>query len=167
MNKYELYHIIALSIIIIIAPMFPNSLLMSFDSLIVRILTVLFALYVVSIGPIAGIFGFITISVLFLERNKLKVRRAAKKLDEIDTTMSNEMTVEESGISQKNVDVVEFDKPEYNELSYIPKYDSGNNDFNPVDVTINNKQILPTIYSSGKADKSRFFENQGFASEIN
>ena len=103
-------------------------------------------LYLISIGPTAGILGLVAVSMMYLERNRRKVVVAAKKLDSMDWTRSEFATVEEASKPQTTVPVNEFDKPDDFESDFLPSdtCDSGN--FEPVAPTINEKAVLSTIY---------------------
>lgn len=168
MYRTELTYFIVLTVIILFSQFLPTGLLLSLDNVIVRITAVLVLLYLISLGPTAGIFGFMAIAVMYLERNRRKVVVAMNKLDKMDWNRPEQATVEEASQPQKTVPVNEFDKPVEEEFDYMPhdSCDSGN--FEPVAPTINEKAVLSTIYplnksgpESGSAADS-LFEEMGF-----
>jgi hypothetical protein len=168
MYRTELTYFIVLTVIILFSQFLPTSLLLLLDSFVVRVLIVLGLLYLISLGPTAGILGFMAIAIMYLERNKRKVVIAAKKLDSMDWEQPKQATVEEAAKPQTTVPVNEFDKPEEEESDFFPHdtCDSGN--FEPVAPTINEKAVLSTIYPLNKNGpeagdgSNQLFEKLGF-----
>lgn len=161
MNSNELTYFVILSIIAIITPFLPSNILIMFDLLLVRIAIVLLLLFLVSIGPTAGIFGLLTVGLLYLERNKRKIKIAQTKIDLMDTNMPKQMTVEEESLSQTTVPVVDFNIPANSgDIPYLPSNECGTDNFEPVDNTINMKNILPVIQNGAKSNK--LYERLGF-----
>jgi hypothetical protein len=168
MYRAELTYFIVLTVIILFSQFLPTGVLLSLDNFAVRIAIVFALLYLISLGPTAGILGLMTIGVMYLERNRRKVVVAAKKIDLMDWSRPEYATVEEASEPQKTVPVNEFDKPNEEEFDYMPHdtCDSGN--FEPVAPTINEKAVLSTIYPLNKngpeaGDGSdRLFEELGF-----
>jgi hypothetical protein len=146
MYRAELNYFVALTIIILFSQFLPAGLLLLLDSIIVRIAIVIGLLYLITLGPTAGIFGLIAIAIMYLERNKRKVSIAAKKLDAIDWKRPTQATVEEASKPQMTVPVNEFDKPQEEESYFIPSDTCDTDNFEPVAPTINEKAVLATIY---------------------
>ena len=146
MYRTELAYFIVLTVIILFTQFLPTGLLLLLDNFLIRILVVLLLLYLISLGPTAGILGLMAIATMYLERNKRKVVVAAKKLDEMDWNLPKQATVKEASKPQTTVPVNEFDKPNEEESDFFPveTCDSGN--FEPVAPTINEKAVLSTIY---------------------
>ena len=167
MNQVEVTYFIVFAIIILLSPFFPTHLLLLLDSIVARIAAILLLLYLIRIGPTVGIMGLMAFSLLYLERNRRKVRNAANKIDLMD--FSKHATVEEEGKPQRTVPVNEFDKPIHTETSSIPQDDTCDiTNFEPVAPTINEKAVLATIYplnkgapESGSAS-DELFEQLGF-----
>jgi hypothetical protein len=168
MYRTELTYFIVLTVIILFSQFLPTSLLLLLDNFVIRILIVLLLLYLISLGPTAGILGLMAIAVMYLERNKRKVVVAAKKLDSMDWTLPKEATVEEASKPQSTVPVNEFDKPEDEEYNYIPNDTCETDNFEPVAPTINEKVVLSTIYPLNKngpeagIGSDQLFEELGF-----
>jgi hypothetical protein len=168
MYRTELTYFIVLTVIILFSQFLPTNLLLLLDNVVVRILIVLALLYLISLGPTAGILGFMAVSVIYLERNRRKVSVAVNKLNKMDWSESKQATVEEASEPQKTVPVNEFDKPQEEEFDYMPHdtCDSGN--FEPVAPTINEKAVLSTIYPLNKSGPEsgtaadQLFEELGF-----
>jgi hypothetical protein len=168
MYRAELYYFIVLTIIILFSQFLPTGLLLLLDSFVVRILLVLALLYLISIGPTAGIFGLMAIAVMYLERNRRKVVIAAKKLDMMDWEQPKQATVEEASKPQTTVPVNEFDKPEEEESDFFPQDTCETDNFEPVAPTINEKAVLSTVYPLNKTGPeagdaaAELFEKLGF-----
>ena len=149
MYRTELMYFIVLTVIILFSQFLPTGLLLLLDNFLIRILVVLALLYLVSLGPTAGVLGLMAIAVMYLERNKRKVVVAAKKLDLMDWTRKDYATVEEAAKPQTTVPVNEFDKKTDEESYYVPHTTCDITDFEPVAPTINEKAVLSTIYPLG------------------
>lgn len=166
MYRTELTYFIILTVIILFSQFLPTTLLLLLDNFVARILIVLLLLYLISIGPTAGILGLMVIAIMYLERNKRKVVVAAKKIDEMDWNRPQQATVEEASQPQKTVPVNEFDKPEEEESNFFPTdtCDSGN--FEPVAPSINEKVVLSSIYplngSEAGNSSDQLYEKLGF-----
>jgi hypothetical protein len=169
MNQVEVTYFIVFAIIILLSPFFPTHLLLLLDSIVARIAAILLLLYLIRIGPTVGIMGLMAFSLLYLERNRRKVKNAAKMIDLMDFSKPDHATVEEAGKPQRTVPVNEFDKPIHTETSAIPQDDTCDiTNFEPVAPTINEKGVLATIYplnkgapESGSAS-DELFEQLGF-----
>jgi hypothetical protein len=168
MYRTELPYFIFLTVIILFSQFFPTNLLLLLDTLVIRIVVVLGLLYLISIGPTAGILGLVAVATLYLERNRRKVIVAAKKIDLMDFDGPKQATVEEASKPQTTVPVNEFDKPNEEESYYIPSETCETDNFEPVAPTINEKAVLSTIYPLNKdgpeaGDASNeLFEQLGF-----
>jgi prepilin signal peptidase PulO-like enzyme (type II secretory pathway) len=167
MYRSELTYFIVLSLIIILTPLLPTSLLLLLDLVIVRIGVVLLLLYLISMGPTAGIFGLMAICVIYLERNRRKVDLAKKKLDKMDFTKSRPATVEEASTPQKTVPVRSFDQPDNNETDFLPIEEPCDiTMFEPVAPSINEKTVLSTVYPLGNNESGSgsndLYEKLGF-----
>jgi hypothetical protein len=169
MNQVEVTYFILFAVIILLCPFLPTALLLLLDNIVVRIAAILILLYLVNIGPTVGIMGLMAFSLLYLERNRRKVQIAAKKLDEMDFYESRPATVQEASEPQKTVPVNEFDKPVHTETPNMPEDNTCDiTNFEPVAPTINEKEVLASIYplqrgepESGSASDG-FFEKLGF-----
>jgi hypothetical protein len=169
MNQVEVTYFILFAIIILSCPFFPTSILLLLDNIVVRIAAILLLLYLVKISPTVGIMGLMAFALLYLERNRRKVRIAAKKLDKMDFYQSRPVTVQEASEPQKTVPVNEFDKPVHTETVNMPEDNTCDiTNFEPVAPTINEKEVLASIYplergapESGSASDD-FFEKLGF-----
>ncbi len=168
MYRTELTYFVVLTVIILFSQFLPTGLLMLLDNIIIRILIVLVLLYLISMGPTAGILGLMAVAVMYLERNRRKVVVAAKKIDLMDFNRPELATVEEASKPQTTVPVNEFDKPEEEEFDYMPHETCASGDFEPVAPTINEKAVLSTIYPLNKRGpeagdgSDKLYEELGF-----
>ena len=168
MDRTELIYFVVLTVTILFAPFFPTGVLLLLDHILFRLAAIVLLLYLISIGPTAGIFGLMMVCVLYLERNRRKVAEAVKKLDRMDTQRPKQATVEEAGTPQKTVPVNSFATPNDEESSYIPEGGCEDTNFEPVAPTINQKAVLSTIYplSSHAAESgtaaTELYEKLGF-----
>jgi hypothetical protein len=168
MYRAELTYFIVLTVIILFSQFLPTGLLLLLDNVIVRIGVVLALLYLITLGPTAGIFGLMAIAVIYLERNKRKVVVAAKKIDEMDWDRPKQATVEEASKPQTTVPVNEFDKPNPEESDFFPDETCDSGNFEPVAPTINEKAVSATIYPLNKTGpeagdgSDELFEKLGF-----
>ena len=167
MYRSELVYFVALSLVILLTQFAPTSLLLMLDSIVVRACIVLLLLYLVHIGPTAGIFGLMAVALLYLERNRRKIGMAVQKIDMMDSHFLPQATVEEEGKPQQTVPVNGFDAPVPDVSDYLPHEDCESGKFEPVAPTINEKAVLSTVYpletASGSASASDvLYESLGF-----
>ena len=155
----ELIYIAVSTVILLVAPFLPSSVFMLLDHIVIRIAVVCLLIYMVRVGPTAAIIVFMTISALFLERNRRKVGDALKKLDDMEVPKFAE--VHEAYKKTMPVDVPEFSVPVPKEVDFIPHETCDSHQFEPVDVSINQKTVLSTIYPlDGRTDS--LYEKMGF-----
>jgi len=163
MNPNELSYFVVLVIVILLSQFAPTKLLMLLDHLVIRMALVLLLLYLMRVGPTAGIFGLMAIAILYLERNRRKIAETLLKMDSAYTLNHPQATVEEASQPQKTVPVIPFDVPESFETDFLPTEASDSAFFEPVAETINQKAVLSTIYPSGSPSASEsLYENLGF-----
>jgi hypothetical protein len=111
MYRSELPYFITFAVIILITPFLPSSILLMFDLLIIRIAIVLLLLYLIRLGPTAGLFGLFAVGVIYLERNRRKALSAKSKLDMMDTNPIPQMSVSQQSKPQQTVPVLPFNIP--------------------------------------------------------
>lgn len=168
MFQTELYYFVVLTVFILFSEFVPTGLLLLLDNVFVRIVVVIFLLFLISTGPIAGIFGFMTIAILYLERNRRKVSVAKQKIDLMDNQRPNQATVEEASKPQQTVPVNPFDTPQQEESDFFSHETCDSGHFEPVAPSINEKAVLATIYplhSSGPESgtgSNTLFEEMGY-----
>jgi hypothetical protein len=159
MIPIELIYIGICAAILLASPFLPSSILMILDNIVVRVLMVCFLIYVVRIGPTAAIIALMTIAVLFLERNRRKVSHAITKLDAMEVPAFAD--VHEAYRKTMPVDVPAFDVPVAKEVDFMPHETCDTDAFEPVDVSINQKAVLSTIYPLDERTDN-LYEKMGF-----
>lgn len=168
MYRAELNYFIVLTVIILFSQFLPTGLLLLLDSFVIRIGIVVVLLYLVSLGPTAGILGLMAIATMYLERNRRKAKVAAKKIDLMDVNYPKQATVEEASHPQRTVPVNEFDKPDGEEYDFLPEEGCDTGNFEPVAPSINEKAVLASIYPLDKngpeagSGSNQLFEELGF-----
>jgi hypothetical protein len=168
MYRSELTYFVVLTVIILFSQFLPTGLLLALDNFIVRIAIVMLLLYLISLGPTAGIMGLVAVASMYLERNRRKVVVAAKKIDLMDWERPEYATVEEASKPQTTVPVNEFDKPDEEEYDFLPHETCDSGNFEPVAPSINEKAVLSTIYPLNKdgpesgTGSDELFEQLGF-----
>jgi hypothetical protein len=173
MYSSELPYFIPLSLLLLASPFLPASLFLFLDHLVVRALFILSLLYLISIGPTVGIFGLVVIAVLFMERNRVKVRGALQKWDALDATKKPLATVEEASTPQKTVPVAPFSSPSSSETEFLPQSSCENEPldisvFEPVAPSLNEKVVLASAYplahhsAHSTASSESMYEQLGF-----
>lgn len=149
MFSSELVYFLILSIVFLAAPFLPTAVLLSLDHMVLRIAMVIGLLFLIRMGPTAGIFGLMAFAALYVERNRRKVDVALQKLDAMDPEMPQPALVSVALQPQKTVPVKPFDTPDEEEVFFIPHDVDEPCDitqFEPVAPTINQKGVLQTVY---------------------
>jgi hypothetical protein len=169
MNSRDLTYYVLFGFIVVVAPMLSTDLLLMLDHLFMRIALVAFLFYLVKTDKVLGLFGLLAIAVLYVERNRRKVDRALKKLDEMDAGegKSKPASVDEGLAPQQTVPVRSFDQPDDEEFDFLPKEEDFNDlNFEPVAPSINYKSTLSSVYphngSTSPSSAEELYENMGF-----
>jgi len=167
MFRNEIHYFVILAILTLSTPFLPSGLLLLLDHLVVRLLMIAVLLYSIQIGPTVGIFAFIAIAVLYLERNRRKVGMALERLDAMEVPKAPQATVQEASMPQKTVPVRAFDVPSPETSMYVPE-DNGcarDDNFEPIASSINQKSAMSTIYplpsSTAGSGAQYLFEKMG------
>ncbi len=139
--------ILLLSLLFIFSQYIPDSLIFLTDNVIIRIISIIFIVYITKMNYIYGIFAFIAVLAIYIERNKrkwidVKHRVSSSSINEPEIP---QMSVEEASIPQQTVNVLPFADADDALVQFLPYGETGENNFNAVAPTINNKIVLPTI----------------------
>lgn len=150
MLQSEVPILLFLVLVLCSTPFLPTSLLFGLDWLVIRVFIVMVLLSLVSVGPFIGVFGFVAIAALYMERNRRKVQQGLKRWEELDVRPRNYATIEEASTPQKTVPVVPFDEPRPTETEYAPDDDTLDiSVFEPVGPSLNEKVVLASSYPVG------------------
>ena len=153
MKENVLLAVILASFVVI--PFLPWQVLMLTDFIVVRIALLVLFLIAINISPQVGMLSLASISFLFIERNKRKVKHLQSVMQQStsDSPAIRSIQTPETAPVQPT-----FDTPTQKNVSFAPQEDSGDNSFNPVARTMNQKIVLPTESSDG----SKFAIKQAF-----
>ena len=147
------------TVILLVSPLLPTSLLLLLDNIVIRIAFVCLLLYLLRFGSTVPIIAFIAIAALFLERNRRKVGEALKKLDAMEVPKFAD--VDEAYEKTMPVDVPSFSTPISDDSDFLPQENAETNTFEPVDISINQKEVLSTIYPLDERT-DELYEKMGF-----
>lgn len=127
-------------------PFLPSQVLMLTDLLLVRLVLLAAFVAAMQVSPIAGILALAVIALLFIERNKRKMKylQQAMQLSTPESPAIESIQTPETAPPQP-----EFETPSTNTIYFAPQEETGENIFKPVDKTINQKQVLPTQSTDG------------------
>jgi hypothetical protein len=130
-------------------PLLPNSVLSLTDNIIVRIILMGFVLASSFYGPYVLLLTFIVVLAIFGLRNHMKINRimppSVAKMAEVNDMVYNEPDVEVP------IEQPPFQKPVQDTYDFSPQEDTGDNSFSPVDVSINQKIVMPSTKPDGRA----------------
>ncbi len=145
-------------LVVVVVPFLPTNGLLLLDWLPVRILMAVLLLYFTSVGPVVAVFGFVSIALLYMERNRRKVQGGLKKWEELEAISGNlsGAPVEEAHRAQSTVRVAPMEMPRGEETEYAPLEEGGGatgpeepldvSIFEPVAPTQNEKVVLASAY---------------------
>jgi hypothetical protein len=136
-------------VVLFIVPLLPNSVLSLTDNLIVRIILMGFVLASSFYGPYVLLLTFIVVLAVFGLRNHMKINRitppSIAKLAEVNNIVDDEPEVEVP------IEQPSFQEPVQDSYDFSPQKDTGDNSFAPVDVSINQKVVIPSPRPDGRA----------------
>ena len=136
-------------------PFLPWQVLMLTDLLLVRLVLLVCFLAAINVSPIAGILSLAVIALLFIERNRRKIKHLQQIMQQ---STPESQAIQDIQTPETAPIQPQFDNPTTTTFHFAPQQDTGDNTFEPVALTINQKQVLPTETSSGshKAIKQLF-----------
>lgn len=140
----------------IIIPFLPWQVLMLTDFVLVRVVLLVLFLAAINISPQVGMLSLASIAFLFIERNK-------RKMKHIQNIMQNSSADSPAIASIETPETAPeqpaFNTPSETSVPFGPAAGSGDNTFNPVAETINQKEALKTEPTNG----SRFVVEKSFS----
>ncbi len=164
-------------LLVVITPFLPTGILLLLDVLLVRIVLAILLLYVTSVGPVATVFGFVAIALLFMERNRRKVQGGLRRWEEMDAVAGKATgaPVEEAHRPQTTVRVAPMLTPHGEETEYSPMEGEATGPEEPLDVSLfepvaptqNEKVVLASGYpvshrsASSTASMESIYEQLG------
>ena len=131
-------------VVLFIIPFLPNSVLSLTDNLIVRFILMAIVLASSLFGPYVLLLTFIVVLSIFGLRNQIKVKTIIPP--SMNTIAEVEYSSPEVVINQPPSEV-----PNQESYNFEPQEDSGRNDFQPVDESINEKIVMNSAIPDGKS----------------
>lgn len=136
---------IAELVVLFIVPLLPNSVLLLTDNLLVRIILMGFVLASSLYGPYVLLLTFIVVLAIFGLRNHMKVNRI------VPPSLASLPEVSEETNVEVPIQQPPFQKPVEDSYDFSPQKDTGDNSFEPVDISINQKVVFPSVKPDGMA----------------
>jgi len=134
-------------LLLFMIPFLPKSVLLLTDNILVRILLLTLLLASSLAGPYVLLLTFVVILALFGLRNQMKINTVQPpRFDRMASAL--EMPPLQADIPQPL-----FDIPTEDAYEFAPQSDTGSNEFEAVDTTINEKVVLPTQVPDGMGGK--------------
>lgn len=129
-------------VLLFLIPFLPTSVLMLTDNIVVRALLLVLLLASSLAGPYVLLLTFIVILAIFGLRNQSKVSQIIPPQME---------TISPVNFAPPLVEIEQPapEEPATEAYDFAPQADTGKNDFEPVDITINQKVVLPTQEPDG------------------
>lgn len=131
--------------VLFIVPLLPNSVLLLTDNLLVRIILMGFVLASSLYGPYVLLLTFIVVLAIFGLRNHMKVNRI------VPPSLASLPEVSEETDVAVPIQQPSFQKPDEDSYDFSPQKDTGDNSFEPVDISINQKVVFPSVKPDGMA----------------
>lgn len=129
-------------------PFVPHESFIVLDNAIVRFILLAILMYSVYYGPLVAVAAFMLIAALLLERNhrimsfsKLLYRFVPRGLYKRSEVEDEEMEMPQSD----QIRFVDQEVPEYGENAFGPKDYSGENNFEPLNLPENHKDVRPSV----------------------
>jgi hypothetical protein len=143
-------------VLFFLIPYIPHTILLLTDLILVRLVLLAILISSAYISPLVAVSTFVLLSLVFVERNKVKMRRLERAMSQ----STPESPAIESIETPETAPVQPaFDEPSVRSHPFMPQPDSGDNSFAPVAESLNQKIPLPT---EGSNDGSKKAINQLF-----
>ena len=152
LSKKDTLILVGIFVAFFLVPYLPLEVLILTDLFLVRLVLLAALVVVVYMNPLLAIAGFILFTLLFIERNKAKVRMLSSTLASPSNGAPSE-AVESIETPATAPEQPPFDMPEEVSVPFMPSSDSGDNSFHPVAPSMDHKQPLPTETVDG-SDKA-------------
>lgn len=131
-------------VILFIIPFLPNSILSLTDNLIVRLILMSIVLASSLCGPYVLLLTFIVVLSIFGLRNQIKAKTIIPP--SMNTIQEVDYPSPEVVIDQPPPQV-----PDQESYNFEPQQDSGNDEFQPVGESINEKIVMNSVIPDGKS----------------
>jgi hypothetical protein len=150
-SKKEINILAGHFIMFFLLPYIPRNVLLLSDMILVRLVLLAALIASAYVSPLIAVATFILIALLFVERNKYKVKHLERIMSQStpDSEAIQSIETPETAPVQPP-----FDVPEVKSIPFMPQNDSGDDGFAPVAPTINEKVPLPTEGSNDGSEKA-------------
>jgi hypothetical protein len=147
----------------ILLPFLPQQILGLFNGTVGTLMLLLLVLAAVSLGPQAGVLVFLAALLTYVQRNRsiLSVKMSSRTDQNAKEPSYEEQTAPAPPMSEHETHPLP-QLPPHDEHSFLPSDDDGSNHFEPVDNTINEKNVIKTI-SPLPEEASEYYLQQGLA----
>ena len=140
-------------------PFFPAPLFEAIRNPLATVVLLVAVILALPYGPIPGVIVLFAVFLTFVERNRLHIKnallsKATGEEPKYETQMAPALPMSPQEIHPS------ANTPETESIDYMPGEDSGSNAFEPVDQTIDEKNVIPTISSTPEVAE-KFFLQQG------
>jgi hypothetical protein len=81
--------LLGLILVFFLIPYLPKELLLLLDNIFVRIAVIVGLLALVHISPLASVAGFLVVALLFIERNKAKIKSVRRVMEQVMKPQQN------------------------------------------------------------------------------
>ena len=146
-------------IVFVLAPFIPNVVYKYFvETYVGAVILLLIALYSIRHGYLVAVSSFTAIASLYSESHARRARNV-KSFEKASQKNEFETQIQPSEPLLPNEEHPEIHEPTDEKVTFLPKDEEQSNDFKPVDRTINEKQILPTVSLSKDAEEIYIKDN--------
>lgn len=150
-SKKELPFLVVALISFFLIPYLPTWLLALTDHFIVRIALLAGIVAAAQISPLVAVAHFIVLALLFIERNKAKMKQLQLAMQQStpESPAIASIVTPDTAPPQPP-----FETPRTDSVPFAPQHDSGDDSFAPVAESINAKIPLPTEGSNDGSEKA-------------
>ena len=155
--------LVLVGLLFLAVPYAPNGLILMSDNLIVRAVLIASCVGALYVEMLLGIFVFLFVARIFLERNNRKLLEAkavinnnSLRLDVVLPDGGGEIVNTEASVDRVVYSPVDTGQDAEDYVSYLSNDDMGDSSFAPVDVSIDGKSVLPTTVEGSAASSTVF-----------
>ena len=143
--------------IFLAVPSFTNDMLYLTDNILVRGILIASCVGALYYNMLFGIFVFLVVARIFLERNSRKIQNAKAVI--VANAPKEEVVLADAGGEIADIEA-KVDRQVYSppgdELPYLPTDDIGDDGFKPVDYTLDEKRALTSVPEGEEAARTVF-----------
>jgi hypothetical protein len=138
-------------VLFFLIPYIPRNILLLTDLILVRLVLLAVLISSAYISPLVAVSTFVLLSLVFVERNKAKMRHLERVMSQSTPESPAIESIETPPTAPAQP---AFDEPSVRSHSFMPQPDSGDNSFAPVAESLNQKIPLPTEGSNDGSQKA-------------